>query len=103
MKKNSRNKVCAGIIAAVITSIIFVANTGFTKALAQGMSMSMSMKGPGKMSKMSMNAPTCTITTVPVAGASLNKTYTVPKGFSGNPTTANGNCVVDKTVQLLTE
>jgi hypothetical protein len=56
MKINSKNKVGA-ILAAVIMSIIFMANTGFTKALAQGMNMS--MKGPGKMSKMSMNAPMC--------------------------------------------
>jgi hypothetical protein len=96
MKINSKNKVCVGILATVITSIIFMANAGFTK-LAQGMSMNMSMKAPGKMSNMTMNAPMCTTTTVPVAGASLNKTYTIPKGFSGNPATANGKCVVDNT------
>jgi hypothetical protein len=93
MKINSKNKVCVGILATVITSIIFMANAGFTK-LAQGMSMNMSMKAPAKMSNMSMNAPMCTTTTVPVAGA-LNKTYTIPKGFSGKPTTANGNPIVD--------
>lgn len=43
---------------------------------------------------MSMNAPMCITTTVPLAGASLNKTYTLPKGFSGNPATANGKCIV---------
>jgi hypothetical protein len=97
---NSKNKVCAGILAAVIISIIFVTNTGFTKQ-AQGMSMNMnmSMKGPGKMSNMSMSAPMCTTKTVPVAGASLNKTYTVPKGFGGNPATANGKCVVDNSME----
>jgi hypothetical protein len=36
MKINSKNKVCAGILAAVTTSIIFVANTGFTKAQGIG-------------------------------------------------------------------
>ena len=94
----SKNKVCTGIVAAVIMSIIFVMNTGFTKQ-AQGMSMNMnmSMKGPGKMSNMS--APMCTAKTAPVAGVSLNKTYTVPKGFVGNPATANGICVVDNSME----
>ena len=95
MKINSKNKVCAGILAVVITSIIFVANTGVTKHIAQAqMNMNMSK---GKISNMSMNAGMCTTKTVPVAGVSLNKTYTVPKGFSGNPATANGKCVVDNT------
>jgi hypothetical protein len=95
MKINSKNKVCACILAVVITSIIFVANTGVTKHLAQAqMNMNMSK---GKMSNMSMNAGMCTTKTVPVAGVSLNKTYTVPKGFSGNPATASGKCVVDNT------
>ena len=94
----SKNKVCTGIVAAVIMSIILVMNTGFTKQ-AQGMSMNvnMSMKAPGKMTNMS--APMCTTTPVPVAGASLNKTYTVPKGFSGNPATGNGKCVVDNSME----
>ncbi len=38
MKINSKNKVCAGILAIVVVSIIFVADKGFTKALVEGMS-----------------------------------------------------------------
>ncbi len=38
MKINSKNKVCAGILAIVVMSIIFVANTRLTKALVQVMS-----------------------------------------------------------------
>jgi hypothetical protein len=41
--------------------------------------------------------PICTTVTVPVPGTSLHKTYTVPQGFTGNPATANGKCVVDNT------
>jgi hypothetical protein len=33
MKNNGKSKVCVMVLAAVITSIVFVANTGFTKAL----------------------------------------------------------------------
>lgn len=35
MKIDSKSKVCVEILAAVITSIVFIANTGFTKVLAQ--------------------------------------------------------------------
>jgi len=41
--------------------------------------------------------PICTTVTVAVPGTSLHKTYTVPQGFTGNPATANGKCVVDNT------
>ena len=53
----------------------------------------------GKMPTISMSAPMCNTKTVPIAGASLNKTYTVPKGFSGNPVTANGKCIVDNSME----
>jgi hypothetical protein len=49
---NSKNKVCAGILAAVIISIIFVTNTGFTKQ-AQGMSMNMNMSSSSSSSSSS--------------------------------------------------
>ena len=79
-------------------NIIVMTNTGFAKqARGMSMNMNMSMKGPAKMSNMS--APMCTTKTLPVADTSLNKTYTVPKGFSGNPATANGKCIVDNSME----
>ncbi len=44
--------------------------------------------------------PVCTQVTVPTSvtySTNLVKTYTVPTGFAGDPSTANGQCVVDNT------
>ena len=97
MEINNYNKVYVGVLAAVIISMVFLANTGFTKALAQTPAKMSNMSMTGKMSNISMTAPMCTTKEVPVPLASLNKTYTIPQGFKGNPTTANGKCVVDNT------
>ncbi|WP_101478050.1 hypothetical protein [Candidatus Nitrosotalea bavarica] len=41
--------------------------------------------------------PICTQVTPSVFGTSMVKTYTIPTGFTGDPSTANGQCIVDTT------
>jgi hypothetical protein len=41
--------------------------------------------------------PICTQVTPSIFGTALVNTYTIPTGFMGDPSTANGQCIVDNT------